>query len=213
MAVPHRVPAARARCFVREDDAPAKQKILTEALRLFVRDGLCETSIRDIAAATGYTNPALFKHFPGKASLALHLFEHCYVHLFEALDRAAAVDGSFAVRQRAVMTAYLELLDADRDALLYVQDNVRQFWPRMPEHVRRSSIVALIRRLLQRGRSAGEVTGTVPLELLVAGWMGVLQQFARLWFFGEFKGPAVQHAAHLEALLTRMTRTDERRRS
>jgi AcrR family transcriptional regulator len=200
------------RCFLREDDAPAKQKILTEALRLFVQDGLCETSIRDISAASGYTNPALFKHFPSKADLALHLFEQCYLSLFAAIDRAASVEGDFRARQRAVVTAYLELLDADRDALLYVQDNLRQFWPRMPERVRRSSIVALIHRLLERGRAAGEVTDAVPIALLVAGWMGVLQQFARLWFFGEFSGPALRHAAHLEVLLTRMTTIDERKR-
>jgi AcrR family transcriptional regulator len=57
--------------YLAHDDAPAKKKILTEALRLFVRDGLCETSIRDIARATGYTNPALFKHFASKERLAV----------------------------------------------------------------------------------------------------------------------------------------------
>src|SRR3954471_6240669 len=141
-------------CYLAPDDAPAKKRILTEALRLFVRDGLCETSIRDIAAATGYTNPALFKHFSSKAELARHLFEQCYLTLFATVARAASGDGDFAVRRRAVVIAYLEMLDADRDALLYVQDNLRQFWPHMPERVRRSSIVSLIHRLLQGGRSA-----------------------------------------------------------
>ena len=200
------------RCFVREDDAPAKQKILAEALRLFVRDGLCETSIRDIAAATGYTNPALFKHFPSKADLALHLFEQCYLNLFAALDRAASVDGEFAERQHAIVNAYLEMLDTDSDALLFVQDNLREFWPRMPDRVRKSSIIALLHRLLQRGRAEGAVTEAVPIELLVVGWTGVMQQFARLWFFGEFKGPAIRHTAHLEALLTRMTAAEKGKR-
>jgi AcrR family transcriptional regulator len=211
MTAAHRSPAAP-RCFVREEDAPAKQKILAEALRLFVRDGLCETSIRDIAAETGYSNPALFKHFPTKADLALHLFEQCYTTVFTALDRAASIDAGFAVQQRGVINAYLEMLDADRDVLLYVQDNLRQFWPQMPAPVRQLSIVALIHRLLRRGRAAGEVTDAAPLPLLVAGWMGVLQQFARLWFFGEFKGAAIGHAAHLEALLTRMIAADRGRR-
>jgi len=194
---------AGARCFIQEDDAPAKQRILEEALRLFVRDGLCETSVRDIAAASGYTNPALFKHFRTKAALALHLFEQCYLSLFHALTRAAA-GRDFQARQHAVVTKYLEMLDADRDAVVYVQDNLRHFWPQMPERVRRCSIVALVHTLLKHGRVHGIVTAAEPLDLLVAGWMGILQQFARLWLFGQFKGAAVAHASHLEALLTRM---------
>lgn len=192
-------------CYLAPDDAPAKRKILTEALRLFVRDGLCETSIRDIAEATGYTNPALFKHFKGKQDLAIHLFEQCYLNLFRATDRAIAGERGFADQQRAVVVSYLEMLDADRDALLYVQDNLRHFWPMMPAGVRRSSIVGLVHDLLQRGRDEGVVTSKVSIDLLVVGWLGVMQQFARAWFFGGFAGPARRQAAAVEQLLARMT--------
>src|SRR5436190_10950058 len=115
--------------YVAPEDAPAKKRILVEALRLFVRDGLCETSVRDIADATGYTNPALFKHFASKDRLARHLFEQCYLHLFETLGRAASAEEGYAAKQHALLDAYLERLDADRDALLYVQDHLRHFWP------------------------------------------------------------------------------------
>ena len=40
------------------DDPPAKHKILVTALALFVRDGLCETSVRDIAKASGFNAKA-----------------------------------------------------------------------------------------------------------------------------------------------------------
>jgi TetR/AcrR family transcriptional regulator, repressor of fatR-cypB operon len=65
--------------YVSADDAPAKRKILETALVLFVRDGLCETSVRDIAKASGFTNPALFKHVRSKNDLARYLFERCYL--------------------------------------------------------------------------------------------------------------------------------------
>jgi AcrR family transcriptional regulator len=198
-------PARPARCYLAPDDAPAKKKILTEALRLFVRDGLCETSIRDIARATGYTNPALFKHFAGKERLALHLFEQCYLNLFQAIERAMSGQQGYAAKQHALIASYLEMLDADRDALLYVQDNLRHFWPKMPGSVKRSSIVGQVQALLQLGRDDGAVSDAIPIDFLVMGWLGVLQQFARAWFFGGFAGPARRHGARLEQLLTRMT--------
>ncbi|MBZ5560670.1 MAG: TetR/AcrR family transcriptional regulator [Acidobacteriia bacterium] len=197
--------ARSARCYLTPDDAPAKKKVLTEALRLFVRDGLCETSIRDIARATGYTNPALFKHFASKERLALHLFEQCYLNLFHAIEHAMSDQQGYAAQQHALIVTYLELLDADRDALLYVQDNLRHFWPMMPAAVKRSSIVGQVKALLEFGRDEGAVTDAIPVDLMVAGWMGALQQFARIWFFGGFPGPARRHGARLEQLLTRMT--------
>jgi hypothetical protein len=76
------------------------------------------------------------------------------------------------------------LLDADRDALLHVQDNLRHFWPMRPASVKRSSIVGLVQALLQLGRDEGAVTDAIPIDFLAMGWMGVLQQFARAWCFG-----------------------------
>ena len=192
-------------CYLAPDDAPAKKKILTEALRLFVRDGLCETSIRDIARATGYSNPAMFKHFASKERLAVHLFEQCYLNLFQVIERATFAQRGYTAKQHALIASYLEMLDADRDALLYVQDNLRHFWPMMPGSVKRSSIVGQVRALLQLGRDEGVVTGAIPIDFLVMGWLGVLQQFARAWFFGGFAGPASRQAARLEQLLMRMT--------
>jgi AcrR family transcriptional regulator len=200
-----RQPAHPIPCYLTPDDAPAKRKILTEALRLFVRDGLCETSVRDIAKETGYTNPALFKHFASKDRLALHLFEQCYVNLFQATERAIAGHHGYVEQQRAVIAAYLDMLDADRDAVLYVQDNLRHFWPMLPAGARRSSIVGLVHTLLERGRDEGVVTGAIPIDFLAMGWVGVMQQFARAWFFGAFAGPARRHAARLEQMLARMT--------
>jgi AcrR family transcriptional regulator len=192
-------------CYLMPKDAPAKKQILTEALRLFVRDGLCETSVRDIAKASGYTNPALFKHFASKDGLALHLFEQCYVHLFQAIERAIAGHHGYGAQQQAVIAVYLDMLDADRDAVLYVQDNLRHFWPMLPAGARRSSIVGLVHALLERGRDEGVVTDAIPIEFLAMGWVGVMQQFARAWFFGAFAGPARRQAARLEQMLARMT--------
>ena len=60
------------------NEPAAKIAGLDAALSLFVRHGVEATSIRDIARQSGFTNPAIFKHFETKTSLALCLFERCY---------------------------------------------------------------------------------------------------------------------------------------
>jgi AcrR family transcriptional regulator len=191
---------------VSERDAPAKRRILVAALALFVRDGLCETSVRDIAKASGFTNPALFKHFRSKDDLARYLFERCYLELAELVSSAIASRTTFSAKQRAVIDAYLAALDRDPNSVVYVQDWLRYFWPKMPDRVRRHSIVGDVRGLLELGRGARRVTEDIDIDLLTTAWLGTLQQFTRFRYFGEFKQPTRALAAALDALLTKMAR-------
>jgi TetR/AcrR family transcriptional regulator, repressor of fatR-cypB operon len=186
------------------DEPPAKKRILTAALRMFVRDGLCETSIRDIAQASGFTNPALFKHFAGKDALAKYLFERCYLELFRLVQSAAGSGASFRQKQRAMVDAYLIALDQDVNSVLYVQEWLRHFWPDMPPRVRRCSILGEIRAVLAAGRTEGAVTGKIDLDLLTTAWVGTLQQFARAKYFGEFQQDSAYLAECLDQLLWRL---------
>jgi TetR/AcrR family transcriptional regulator, repressor of fatR-cypB operon len=190
--------------YVSSDDAPAKTKIVIAALDLFVRDGLCETSVRDIAAASGFTNPALFKHFASKDALANYLFEVCYLELFHQVKNAIASGETFVMKQRAVIQAYMAALNRERNAVLYVQENLRHFWPRMPERMRKYSILGEVRRLLEVGRSEGTVTAEIDIGLLTTAWVGTLQQFARARYFGEFSQTSKALATAIEHLMMRM---------
>jgi len=192
--------------YVSEADAPAKRRILVAALDLFVRDGLCETSVRDIAKASGFTNPALFKHFRSKDDLARYLFERCYLELADLVTSAVASGRTFAEKQRAVIDVYLAALDRDANSVLYVQDLLRHFWPQMPDRVRRVSIVGDIRRLLALGRADGAISADIDIDMLTTAWLGTLQQVARFKYFGELKQSTPALADALDELLARMGR-------
>ena len=190
--------------YISGDEPAAKRKILIAALELFVRDGLCETSIRDIANASGFTNPALFKHFSGKNALAEYLFERCYLELFRLVQDAVRSSKSFQESQRALIRAYLAALDRDPYSVIFVQGWLRHFWPKMPAEVRRHSILGEIRALLASGRSKGAVTKEIDVDLLTTAWVGMLQQFARARYFGEFHQDSNRLAEHLDKLLTKL---------
>src|SRR5215212_9803651 len=97
--------------YVHPDDPPAKCAILRAALKLFSHSGLAATSIRDIADESGYTNPALYKHFESKDELALYLFETCHARVWMSCSTARSANRGFEKKLSAFVATWLELLD------------------------------------------------------------------------------------------------------
>jgi TetR/AcrR family transcriptional regulator, repressor of fatR-cypB operon len=201
--VPAPLPAPR--FFVSEGDPPSKQGILRAALKLFVLHGLEGTSIRMIGAEAGYTNPALFKFFESKDALALHLFERCYERLFRKIE-AGAKRGPFTRSLDAVVDAMLTAMDEDLEAVLFVQDSLRELWPRLPARARRRSILGTLRVMFERGIGEGAVAGYGSADVPVAALLGLMGQFARMRYFHEIEGPAGASRAELALALSRMIR-------
>src|SRR6476620_6086694 len=103
--------------YIRDDDPPAKRQILRAAMKLFSEQGLAATSIRDIARESGYTNPALYKHFASKEQLALHLFETCHRRLWSRCNAALVSAKSFDDRLEGYIAQFLELMDEHPEAM------------------------------------------------------------------------------------------------
>lgn len=192
--------------FVSPDDAASKQEVLKAALHLFVHKGMCETTIRDIADESGYSNPVLFKFFESKDALALYLFERCYRHLAEVFDEAVGQEARFPDALRSLIARYGRMLDEHPEAFLFVQENLRQFWPRLSQGAKRMSLIARLRVLFERGRKQGIVTTGVDLDLLVAAFSGLMGQFARMRYFGEFRGTVQDWTEAVYGLATGMLR-------
>ncbi len=202
----------RSRFFVSDSDPASKQGILRAALGLFARHGLDGTTIRMIGEEAGYTNPAMFKFFPSKDALALHLFERCYARLHDAVAAAAAGE-DFDVALRAVVEALLAAMEEDLEAVLFVQDALRELWPRLPARARRRSIIASLRALLARGIRDGDVSGFSTPDVPVAILLGSMAQLARMAYFGEIARSPASWRAELDLALGRMLTGRARPRS
>jgi AcrR family transcriptional regulator len=194
---------AAPRFFLSEGDPPSKQGILRAALKLFVKHGLAATNVRMIGREAGYTNPAMFKFFESKDALALYLFERCYERLHRKIEWAA--DGRpFREALGRVIDVFLTAMDEDLEAVLFVQDALRELWPRLPASARKRSILRTLRALFERGIREGAVTGYPSPDIPIAALIGLMAQLGRMIYFREIEGPARLRRRELDLALTGM---------
>ena len=189
--------------YVEPTDPPSKQELLKAALRRFARDGVRESSIRAVAGDAGFTNPVLFKYFDGKDALALYLFERCYLRLVRETTAALGAGGTFRERLGRLISGLLALIDEEPDAVLFVNEELRRYWPLVSPATRRHSLIGMTKKLFEEEK----VTKAIDHTLLVAAFWGLLGQFARMHAFGEWKGSAAEAAPQLEALVFRMLKS------
>ena len=190
--------------YVHEDDPPAKQQILRAAMKLFSARGLAATSIRDIAEESGYTNPALYKHFAGKDELAQHLFETCHRRLWSKCHDALQGATTFDDKLEAYVRQSLELIDEHPEALAFLSDSARVLWPKAGPAVRRHTMIGLARSLMSQAPQPHRGGRAVSVDIAAASIQGTLAELARMLQVGVVPGPAVRWQADLVALFRRV---------
>jgi AcrR family transcriptional regulator len=186
--------------YVSEDDAPAKQRILTEALRLFSERGLAATTIRDIAKASGYTNPALYKHFASKEDLALHLFEVCHTRVWSECHAAIASAKGFRAKLKAYVGVWLELASAHPEVMAFLSDSARDLWPRANARVRKNTLIGLAQSLAASSPAASRRRDGFSPEMGAAMLQGTLAEVARMIQVGVLSPPPARWGPRLVRL-------------
>ena len=185
--------------FVAAGDPPAKRAILAAALDLFAERGVDGVTVRDIAARTGFTNPALFRHFAGKEELAFALFEACYRRLAATFAQAERAGAGL----RGVVDTALRLIEEQPAAVHYVFENLRRYFRALPPEVRATSILGTVRRLVATEAATGSLRGDAHPDLAVAVVLGTIGQIARMAHFGELPQRPSALAAELWSVLHR----------
>lgn len=104
------LPTARARAA----GLPAgcgRERLLAAAVERFCEDGYAAVSVEDIAAAAGVSRMTFYRHFAGKAALAVELYAR---ETQGAMPRIAAIAGD-AFHDRAVVRRWMaDLFTADQ---------------------------------------------------------------------------------------------------
>lgn len=190
--------------YVRDDDPPAKREILRAALELFGERGLAATSIRDIAEGSGYTNPALYKHFAGKDELALYLFELCHTRVWTACEAALSSADSFDDKLDAYVERWLRFLDEEPEVIAFLSDSARVLWPKAKRTVRRRTMIGLARSLVLESPRVRRASGGIDPDVGAASVEGTLAELGRMIQVGVIQGPARRWHPKVVALLRRL---------
>src|SRR5262245_4075724 len=190
--------------YIRADDPPAKQEILRAAMKLFSERGFAGTSIRDIAQESGYTNPALYKHFASEEELALHLFDTCHRRLWAACNAAIASAKGFGDKLCGYIVQCLALVYEHPEVMAFLSDSARVLWPKASPAVRRQTMIGLARSLMIKAPRPRRETPAVNPDVAAASLQGTLGELTRMLQVGVVPGPAVRWKGEVVTLLLRL---------
>ena len=185
--------------YIRDTDPPAKREILRAAMKLFGEQGLAATTVRDIAKESGYTNPALYKHFVSKEELALYLFETSHRRLWSRCRAAIESATGFDAKLEHYIDEVLTLIDEHPEAMMFLSENARVLWPKSGPAVRRQTMIALARSLMSTAPRGAKGSAVHP-DIAAAGLQGTLAELARMIQVGAVRGPARSWKAELMKL-------------
>jgi AcrR family transcriptional regulator len=188
--------------YIHEEDPPAKREILRAAMKLFSKHGLAGTSIRDIADESGYTNPALYKHFSSKEELALYLFEICHRRVRTKCHAVLVTAKSFDGKLEGYISQVLELVDEDAEAMAFLSDSARVLWPLAGPAVRQQTMIDLARSLMSAAPRPR--TGRSSIDVAAASLQGTLVELARMIQVGDVPGPARRWKPELVGLFRKI---------
>lgn len=168
-------------------------------MKLFSERGLAATTIRDIAKESGYTNPALYKHFESKEELALYLFETSHRRLWTRCQVAIERGADFHAKLENYIGEVLALVDEHPEAMAFLSENARVLWPKSGTAVRRHTIIGQARSLMSVAPHAGKRSAVHP-DVAAASLQGTLAELTRMIQVGAVRGPAIHWKPELVKL-------------
>lgn len=183
-----------------EAAARTRERLLDAALTLFSQRGYAATGIRDILRLAGVTQPTLYHHFSGKASVLQTLVEQ---HFGENCDRLALIlasESTVAGKLLAFATSSFEYCCGDpRVARLMFQT---YFGPTVPEidgvlDRLTEKRFRLVVGVMETGVRTGEL-GKSDTEFLALSFCSMVDQplnlFSRLPCPGQYLTPELARA-------------------
>ena len=188
--------------YLSDDDPPAKREILRAALSLFATRGVAATSIRDIANQSGFTNPALYKHFASKEELALYLFERCHSRVWTRCSEALAAGTTFTEKLDGYVGCWLDFIDEEPDVIGFLSDSARILWPLANDTVHRRTMIGLARSLVRNAPRLQDAS-TRSIDASAASIQGTIAELGRMINVGATRGPARRWRAELVTVFER----------
>ena len=108
-----------------------KEVIDRAALELFVKQGVTETSIKDIARQAGVSQGAMYNHYVSKEELAWTLWSENFAEIGNELRQRARENKDLAAKLRSMIRLVFERFDQDWMLVTFVFLTRHQFLSRV----------------------------------------------------------------------------------
>ena len=171
-------------------EGSTKARIERAALTLFTAQGIEGATTREIAAATGVSEGALYRHFKGKEEIASHLFQAIHERLARLVREAGAGAAHIDDQAKAIVDAYCMTAEDDWTLFSYHLLSMAHFLPTPPGA---DDPVSATEDIIAAAMARGELTKRDP-QLLAAMALGVVLQPALHRVYGRLTAPLGAYA-------------------
>ncbi|WP_019866659.1 TetR/AcrR family transcriptional regulator [Methylovulum miyakonense] len=167
-----------------------QNEILIAALKLFAEKGYFNTSLTDIAEASGVTAvSAIYQHFNNKQSIANKLYENILDSLNVSIDDIRRRTQKSSEQLRGVVDLFFKLTDDAPSIMQFLLVMpVNEFLPEQKPLFETSAFVKIL-KIIQSGIRAGEIRNIDPL-LANAYFFGIINSTLRMVLSGELNKKA-----------------------
>jgi AcrR family transcriptional regulator len=178
-----------------------KEDIKAATIRLIAQNGVKGTSIREIAAAAGVTEAAIYRHFKSKDDLCQQIYYQIVLQM--AAEKEAIVTSQEPLSVRLREWARLTYVYYDRypDAFTYVLLMNHIFPEDQNEITKRQG--RLFMKLISGAVNQGQ-TAPINPDIAMSHFTGVLLNIPRLINDGLIPAPAVDYVEEVGAVLKRI---------
>lgn len=175
-----------------------KARIERAALSLFCARGVDAVTTREIAAASGVSEGALYRHYPSKESLAETMFFAIHKRLAGEIRAIARQGGGIDELARAIVGVYARIADEDWTLFSYHLLTTHRFLPFTDASARQNedNPVILAEQIIEAAMAHGALPKSDP-ALKAAAALGVVLQTALHKIYGRVQGDLRAHEAAL----------------
>ena len=140
-----------------QDQMRRRHEIFKASVKLFLKNGFQETSMREIAEEAGIGKSTLYDYFPTKDEILVWGVEDEIVDLAAGAQEIVAMPLPAIQRLRKAMKNHVEIMNASREFYLKLSFEVQRLSLETQKRiqVRRHAYQDLIRRLIDEGIKEG----------------------------------------------------------
>jgi AcrR family transcriptional regulator len=111
------------------EQAKRRQMIFQQAVKVILKKGFQETSMREIAEAAGLGKSTLYDYFPTKDDILVYFFENQWSDLTEEAQRIAVQNSTADIRFRLIMDSYLASMQDNKSLFLKISFEAQRLKP------------------------------------------------------------------------------------